>query len=180
MGAVNFHVKPARVALVSVAPAAPDFHARFDATARHYSYHILNRRAPPALDLGMAWHVAAPLDVAQMNLGAARLVGRHDFTSFRAAQCQARSPEKTLDRLEVVRDEDMVIVMAEARSFLHNQVRIMVGALKSVGDGKWTPDDVTGSHRGKTVSHQTLEHLDIDGIGRGVENVSGRSRLEKV
>jgi len=145
MGAVNYHVKPARVALVSVDLAAPEFHARFDAIARHYAYHIINRRAPLAIDKGQAWHVSTPLNVEQMNLGAARLLGRHDFTSFRAAQCQARSPEKTLDRLEVDRDGEQIIITAEARSFLHNQVRIMVGALKMVGEGKWTPDDVTAA-----------------------------------
>ncbi len=149
MGAVNFHVRPARVALLAVELAAPEFHARFDALARHYSYRIINRRAPLAVDHGSAWHVVAPLDVGQMNLAAARLVGRHDFTSFRAAQCQARSPEKTLDRLTVTRDGDQVIVRAQARSFLHNQVRIMVGALKQVGEGKWTPDDVTAALEAK-------------------------------
>lgn len=143
MGAINYHARPARVSIRSVELAAPDFHARFQAVSRHYRYRIINRRAPLALDRGFAWHVAAPLDVELMAEGAARLVGKHDFTSFRAARCQALSPVKTLTRLEVSRHGDEVNVVAQAPSFLHNQVRILVGALKLVGTGKWSPDDVT-------------------------------------
>jgi tRNA pseudouridine38-40 synthase len=145
MAAINFHVKPARVSVLSVEIAAPDFNARFDAVARHYRYRIINRKAPLAVDRGSAWHVAAPLDVDLMNDGARRFVGHHDFTSFRATRCQAKSPEKTLRRLEVVRDGEVVDIAAEALSFLHNQVRIMVGALKLVGEGKWSADDITAA-----------------------------------
>jgi tRNA pseudouridine38-40 synthase len=145
MGAINFHTKPARVSILSVDVAAPDFNARFDATARLYRYRIVNRKAPLALDRGFAWHVAAPLNAERMNDGAQRFVGHHDFTSFRAARCQAKSPEKTLKRLEVSREGEVIDIRAEARSFLHNQVRIMVGALKLVGEGKWSPDDITAA-----------------------------------
>ena len=140
--ALNFHLRPDAVAVVEAAEAAPGFHARFDATGRAYRYRILNRPAPPALDRGRVWHVPQPLDVAAMNAGARHLVGRHDFTTFRAAQCQARSPVKTLDRLEARRDGETIEIVAEARSFLHNQVRAMVGTLKAVGEGRWHPDEV--------------------------------------
>lgn len=148
--AVNFHLKPLPVA-VRAAELAPDgFHARFSAIGRRYLYRIVNRPARLALDAGRAWHVTAPLDVEAMRAAAARLLGRHDFSSFRAAACQAASPVKTLDRLEVLRrpgvlgDEEIAIEVA-ARSFLHNQVRIMAGTLKLVGEGKWTADDVAAA-----------------------------------
>jgi tRNA pseudouridine38-40 synthase len=140
--AVNFHLRPAPVSILSAERVADDFHARFDATWRAYRYRVLNRPAPPALDRNQVWHVAQPLDVAAMNAGAAHLIGLHDFTTFRAAQCQARSPVKTLSVLKVVRDGDVIDVIAEARSFLHHQVRAMVGTLKAVGEGRWRPDDV--------------------------------------
>jgi tRNA pseudouridine38-40 synthase len=140
--AVNFHLKPSAVAVLACAVAAPDFHARFSATARVYRYRILNRRARPALAAGRVWWVPAPLDHEAMGRAAARLIGRHDFTSFRAALCQARSPVKTLDRLDVARDGDEIRIEARARSFLHHQMRAMVGTLKLVGAGKWTENDV--------------------------------------
>ncbi|HTO80620.1 MAG TPA: tRNA pseudouridine(38-40) synthase TruA [Methylomirabilota bacterium] len=141
--ALNFHLKPAPVAVLTAEIAPPDFHARFSATARLYLYRIVNRRAPLAVERGRAWLVGAPLDAAAMHAAAQRLVGHHDFTSFRAALCQAASPMKTLDRLDVTRAGDEVRVDARARSFLHHQVRNMVGTLKLVGEGKWTADDVS-------------------------------------
>jgi tRNA pseudouridine38-40 synthase len=141
--ALNAHLRPELVSILSCEVVPDDFSARFSATKRHYLYRILNRRAPLALDKGQAWQVAIPLDAAAMNEAAKRLIGRHDFTTFRAAQCQAKSPEKTLDALSVERDGEEIILRASAQSFLHNQVRSMVGTLKLVGEGKWTADDVT-------------------------------------
>lgn len=140
--AVNFHLKPAPVAIVACSEAAADFDARFSATARHYVYRILNRRAGPVLDRNRVWWVSLPLDTAAMSEGARHLLGHHDFTTFRAAQCQASSPMRTLDRLDVTRDGDIIEVHASARSFLHHQVRSMVGSLKYVGEGKWRPRDM--------------------------------------
>ena len=117
--------------------AAPDFHARFSATARHYLYRIVCRRAPPALERGHVWHVVHDLDAEAMHLAAQALIGQHDFTTFRAAECQAKSPVKTLDMLDVRRAADEIHIEASARSFLHHQVRSMVGTLKLVGEGKW-------------------------------------------
>jgi tRNA pseudouridine38-40 synthase len=143
--ALNFHLKPAPVAVLAAEPAGPDFHARFDAIRRRYRYRIVNRRAPLALERGRAWLISVPLDAAAMQAAADRLVGRHDFTSFRASQCQAASPLKTLDRLTVSRSGAAVDIAAEARSFLHHQVRNMVGTLKLVGEGKWTERDVAAA-----------------------------------
>jgi tRNA pseudouridine38-40 synthase len=143
--ALNFHLKPAPVSVLAAAPAAPDFHARFSAIRRRYRYRIVNRRAPLALERGRAWLVSAPLDAAAMQDAAARLVGRHDFTSFRATQCQAASPVKTLERLTVTRRGEAIEVAAAARSFLHHQVRNMVGTLRLVGEGRWTADDVAAA-----------------------------------
>ncbi len=144
-GAANFFVRPWRVSVVDVQLVDDDFHARFSAVGRRYLYRILNRRAPPALDAGQVWHIGIPLDVDAMAAAAARLVGHHDFTSFRATECQARSPTKTLDQLEVHRVGDEIRIVTAARSFLHHQVRNMVGTLKLVGLGKWTPDDVSAA-----------------------------------
>jgi len=140
--ALNFHLKPNPVAVIEAAVAAPDFHARFSAKGRSYLYRIVNRRAPLALERGHAWHIPYPLDAAAMHEAAQGLIGKHDFSSFRAADCQAESPVKTLDVLEVTRVGDEIRVCAEARSFLHSQVRILVGTLKQVGDGRWTAGDV--------------------------------------
>jgi len=141
--AVNFHLKPAPVAVLAAEPAAADFHARFSAVGRAYLYRIANRRAPLALDRGRAWWVPVPLDAEAMREAARRLLGRHDFSAFRAAECQADSALKTLDVIEVARDGGEIRVAARARSFLHHQVRNMVGTLKRVGEGKWTADDMT-------------------------------------
>ncbi len=137
--ALNFHTKPHPVAIVECAVAPPDFEARFSAKARHYEYRILNRRARPALERGYAWHVPKALDADAMHAAAQLILGHHDFTTFRAAECQAKSPERTLDRLDVSRQAEMIVVTAKARSFLHSQVRSMVGSLKLVGEGRWSP-----------------------------------------
>ena len=139
---LNALVRPHPVAVLSVEPVAEDWHARFSCIGRRYLYRILNRRAPPALDRGRVWHVAVPLDEEAMREGAAMLVGRHDFTTFRSAQCQSDSPVKTLDRLDVTREGDEMRVEAAARSFLHHQVRSMVGCLALVGRGQWEPADM--------------------------------------
>jgi len=140
--AVNFHVKPHAVAVLAAEVVGEDFHARFSARERAYRYRIVNRRAPLALEAGRAWLVQTPLDLEAMRSAAAELIGRHDFTSFRAAECQAKSPVKSLDVLSLAREGPLVTLEARARSFLHHQVRNMVGTLKLVGEGKWTPDDV--------------------------------------
>jgi tRNA pseudouridine38-40 synthase len=143
--ALNAHLRPHPVAVLSADIVADDFHARFDATARHYLYRVVNRRAPLTLDAGKAWQVQAALDVEAMHAAAQRLVGHHDFTTFRAAECQAKSPVKTLDRLDVSRAGEEISVRASARSFLHHQVRSMVGTLKLVGMGKMTAGDVAAA-----------------------------------
>lgn len=140
--AINFHLKPAPVAVRVADRVADDFHARFSAKERAYLYRIVNRRAPLALDRQRAWWVPTPLDAEAMHAAAQVLVGRHDFSSFRASLCQAKSPVKTLDVLDVTRDGEELRIEARARSFLHHQVRNMVGTLKLVGEGKWTADDV--------------------------------------
>ncbi|ADH91146.1 tRNA pseudouridine synthase A [Ancylobacter novellus DSM 506] len=152
--ALNAHLRPHPIAVLSAERAADDFHARFSATGRRYVYRIIARRPDLALERNRAWRVLRPLDVAGMAEGAARLVGRHDFTTFRAVGCQAASPLKTLDRLEVeevaLEGPGMEIrVHAAARSFLHHQVRSMVGTLVKVGEGAWTPDDVTAALEAK-------------------------------
>jgi tRNA pseudouridine38-40 synthase len=135
--AINAHLRPHPVSVLAVAIAASDFHARFKAVRRSYLYRIANRPAPLALERGKAWWIPVALDHRAMHEAAQALVGKHDFTTFRAAECQAQSPVKTLERIEVGREGDMIEVTVEARSFLHHQVRSMVGSLKLVGDGKW-------------------------------------------
>jgi len=139
--ALNFHTKPHPVAIVEAAVVPDTFEARFSAVGRHYEYRILNRRGRPALDDFRVWHCPMALDVDAMHAAAQLILGKHDFTTFRSAECQAKSPEKTLDRLDVSREGEMIVVRASARSFLHSQVRSMVGSLKLVGEGKWTPRD---------------------------------------
>jgi len=135
--ALNFHMKPHLVVVRDAAPAPEGWNARFSAIGRAYCYRILNRAARPALLAGRAWHVHVPLDAAAMQAAANSLLGGHDFSSFRAAACQAKSPLRTLDRLQVTRDGEVMKIIAEARSFLHHQVRNMVGTLKLVGEGRW-------------------------------------------
>jgi tRNA pseudouridine38-40 synthase len=140
--ALNAHLRPHPVAVLEAEVAADDFHARFQATARHYRYLIVNRRSPLTFDAGLAWQVQVALDANAMHEAAQQLVGPHDFTTFRAAECQAKSPVKTLDVLNVAREGEEIVVEASARSFLHHQVRSMVGTLKMVGAGKWSVRDV--------------------------------------
>jgi tRNA pseudouridine38-40 synthase len=139
---LNALVRPLPISVLEVAEVADDWHARFSCVGRRYLYRILARRAPPALDAGRVWHIAVPLDAEAMQEGAAHLIGRHDFTTFRSAQCQSGSPVKTLDRLEVSRSGEEMHVTAAARSFLHHQVRSMVGCLAMVGRGQWQPGDM--------------------------------------
>jgi tRNA pseudouridine38-40 synthase len=143
--AINFHLRPQPVAVLSAEQVAADFDARFSAKKRHYLYRIVNRRADLTLDHNRAWRVPRPLDAAAMHEAAQLLIGRHDFTTFRAAECPAKSQVETLDRLDVTRDGDEVRVGASARSFLHHQVRSMVGSLIHVGDGKWRAADLANA-----------------------------------
>ncbi len=140
--AINALLRPDPVAVLRCEVVGDDWHARFSCVARHYRYRIVNRRADLTWERGLAWRVPRPLDVEAMRAGAARLLGRHDFTTFRSAHCQANSPLRTLDRLDVAREGDAVEVFASARSFLHHQVRSMVGCLALVGQVRWSPNDM--------------------------------------
>jgi tRNA pseudouridine38-40 synthase len=140
--ALNALLRPEPVAVLRCEKVADDFNARFSATARHYLYRIIDRRAPLALERNRAWSVYRTLDAKAMHDAAQVLLGHHDFTTFRSSDCQAASPEKTLDRLTVSRHGEIIRVEASARSFLHNQVRSMVGSLKLVGEGRWTGVDL--------------------------------------
>jgi len=143
--AINAHLRPHPIAVLTAERVGENFDARFSATRRHYLFRIVNRRANLALEQNRAWRIARPLDDTAMHAAAQKLVGRHDFTTFRAAECQAKSPIKTLDRLDVVRNGEEVRVLAMARSFLHHQVRSMVGSLVHVGEGKWSGDDLAAA-----------------------------------
>ncbi|QNA83860.1 tRNA pseudouridine(38-40) synthase TruA [Sphingomonas sp. So64.6b] len=145
MEALNAKLRPDPVAIIACEIVPDDWHARFSCLARHYEYRVVTRRAPLTVELGLAWRVPVELDAAAMADGAARLVGRHDFTTFRSAHCQADSPVRTLDRLDVAREGERIVVRASARSFLHHQVRSMVGCLALVGQGKWTPGDMSAA-----------------------------------
>lgn len=142
MGAINAQIRPAPISVLACEPVPDDWHARFSCIGRSYEYHIMNRRAPLTWDKGLCWQVSKPLDVDAMQKAAQILVGQHDFTTFRSAHCQSKSAVKTLDLLRVSRHDQEVIVEAAARSFLHHQVRSMVGCLVLVGKGKWTADDM--------------------------------------
>ncbi len=143
--ATNYHLRPNPIAVTHCRRAADDFDARFTATARHYLYRILRRRAPPILEKHRVWQVPVTLDTKRMQAAAELLVGRYDFTTFRAAHCQAKSPIRTLDRLEVETDGQEIRISASARAFLHNQVRSMVGCLKAVGEGRWSLEDFSAA-----------------------------------
>jgi tRNA pseudouridine38-40 synthase len=143
--ALNAHLRPHPVAILSAEKVADGFDARFSAKQRHYFYRIVNRRPDLTLDRLRAWRVPRRLDADAMHAAAQRLIGRHDFTTFRSTECQAKSAEKTLDRLDVMRAADEVHIRTSARSFLHNQVRSMVGSLALVGDGKWSADDLAAA-----------------------------------
>ncbi|MEK9211461.1 tRNA pseudouridine(38-40) synthase TruA [Sphingomonas sp. 2378] len=142
MEAINARARPAPVAVLNCVEVADDWHARFSCIRRSYEYRIVNRRAPLTFEAGLAWQVPQPLDEAAMAQAAVHLVGRHDFTTFRSVHCQADSPVRTLDLLSVERDGARLYIRAAARSFLHHQVRSMVGCLALVGMGRWSPDDV--------------------------------------
>ncbi len=141
-GAINYHIKPHPVAILAVEKVSQEFSARFSAEKRHYVYKICNRRAPLTFDRGLKWHVKTPLDVEGMHSAAQVLVGRHDFTTFRHVNCQAKDPVKTMDYLSVERQGDEVHLCAGARSFLHHQIRSITGTLKLVGEGKWSKADL--------------------------------------
>ena len=142
MEALNAKLRPHPVAILACEVVPDDWHARFSCVARHYEYRLMLRRAPLTWERGLAWRIPQPLDLAAMQAGAKHLVGRHDFTTFRSAHCQADSPLRTLDRLDVTGDDHRISVFASARSFLHHQVRSMVGCLALVGQSKWSPDDI--------------------------------------
>ena len=175
--AVNAHLKlnGDAVSILSAAQAPESFDARFSATGRHYLYRILNRRPPPALEAGKVWWVPKPLDAEAMHAAAQPLLGRHDFTTFRSAQCQANSPLRTLDRLDVARCGDIIEIRASARSFLHNQVRSMVGSLKRVGEGGLARGRREGSAR-RARPRCLCGHRPA---GRAVPRRRGLSRLNE-
>jgi tRNA pseudouridine38-40 synthase len=143
--ALNAYLRPNPIAVLAAEEVADDFEARFSATKRHYLYRIVNRRADLAVDFGRAWRVARPLDSDAMHAAAQLLVGRHDFTTFRDTECQAKSPVRTLDALDVARDGDDIAITTSARSFLHSQVRSMVGSLMWVGEGRWQPSNLAAA-----------------------------------
>ena len=143
--ALNYHLRAHRIVIISSSSVGDDFEARFSATMRHYEYLILNRRAPAAVEHGLMWHVPVLLDEKVMQDAAQKTVGKHDFTTFRATECQAKSPVKTIDRFDVRREGERLVVEVSARSFLHHQVRSLVGSLKLVGEGKWSIDDYEGA-----------------------------------
>jgi tRNA pseudouridine38-40 synthase len=145
MEALNAHLRPAPVAILDCVAVPEEWHARFSCLGRRYEYRIVNRRAPLTFETGLAWRIARPLDAEAMQAAAQRLTGKHDFTTFRSAHCQSASPVKTLDRLNVVRTGDRLTIHAAARSFLHHQVRSMVGCLALVGLGQWSPDDISAA-----------------------------------
>jgi tRNA pseudouridine38-40 synthase len=143
--AITAHLRPRPVAVLAAEQVPDTFDARFSAAKRYYRYRIINRRADLALERGRAWRLPRPLDDVAMHEAAQRLVGRHDFTTFRHVDCQAKSPVKTLDQLDVTRAGEEVRIVASARSFLHTQVRSMVGALAFVGEGRWNADDLSAA-----------------------------------
>src|SRR3954454_24547414 len=142
---LNAHLRPHPIGVLDAEIVPETFEARFSAIKRHYLYRIVNRRANLAVDAGHVWRVPSPLDAEAMHAAAQRLLGKHDFTTFRDTECQARSPEKTLDQLDVLRDGREIIILTSARSFLHSQVRSMVGSLMWVGEGRWTADDLSAA-----------------------------------
>ncbi len=183
--ALNAHLRPLPVAVLEARLAAPGFHARFDAVRRRYRYVILNRRAPPALAAGRCWHVPVPLEAEHMHEAAQALVGRHDFTSYRSSECQAPSPVKTLDLVHVARRGERVEIRLAARSFLHHQVRNIVGTLRLVGEGK-----ADAGHAGRVLAARDrgaagqtapaaglcLEGVDYDGPAPPIPSATATSR----
>lgn len=149
---MNAHIRPHPVGVLSADIVPDDFEARFSAIKRHYVYRITNRRANLAVDAGRVWRVPQRLDVAAMSEAAKRLLGRHDFTTFRDTECQAKSPVRTLDQLDVTQDGEAITIRTSARSFLHSQVRSMVGSLVWVGNGRWSADDLANALAAKDRS----------------------------
>jgi tRNA pseudouridine38-40 synthase len=149
MSGVNAKLRPQPIAVIAAENVPNDWHARFSCTGRRYVYHIINRTAPLTLDQGRAWRIGQPLDADAMHVAAQHLVGSHDFTTFRSAHCQSASPLKSLDQLDIERDGDLILVHAAARSFLHHQVRSMVGCLALVGRGRWSADDLKAALEAK-------------------------------
>lgn len=147
--AVNQYLANERISVLSAEKIGQDFHARFSATSRHYVYKMLNRRAPPVFERGFVWHLKRKIDAAAMDRAAKLLTGRHDFSTFRDAECQAESPIRNLDRFDVVRDGEMVLFHLSARAFLHRQVRSMVGTLEQVGSGRWSEHDLVRALQAK-------------------------------
>lgn len=167
--AINAHLRPHPVAVLSAEAVDDTFEARFGAIRRAYRYDIVNRRAPLTVDAGLAWHVHVPLDAAAMQAGAQHLVGKHDFTTFRAAQCQAKSPVRTVDVVTVARDGETIKIEVVARSFLHSQVRAFAGSLKLVGEGRWPPEEIAAAlaardraHCGPTAPPDGLYLMQVD------------------
>ncbi len=149
LGALNAGLRPNAVAILDCAVVDAEFHARFSCVARHYEYRIVNRRAPLTFETGLAWRIAPALDTDAMHAAAQALLGHHDFTTFRSVHCQAATPMRTLDRLDVAREGDLITVQASARSFLHHQVRSMVGCLSLVGRGRWSAADLKAALEAK-------------------------------
>ena len=147
--ALNFHVKPHRISVLAAEQVDEEFHARFSATERAYLYRILNRRGPAAIERGRVWEIRPELDWKAMRDAAQVLLGRHDFTTFRASECQADSPIRTMDMIDIWKDGEEIRINVRARSFLHHQVRNIVGTLRLVGDGKWTRDDLKAALEAK-------------------------------
>lgn len=139
---LNFHLKPAPVAVLEAAETDADFHARFSAVSRHYLYKMIARRSPLTVDRGRAWRITKPLDTAAMHAAGQVLIGTHDFTTFRSAHCQAQSPVKSIDVVSVTEIDGVIALKVSARSFLHNQVRSIAGSLKMVGEGAWSVEDM--------------------------------------
>ena len=179
MQALNFHMRPNPVAVLAAEQVADDFHARFSATRRYYRYDIIARRAPLALQAGLAWRVALDLDIDAMQCAAAALVGNHDFTTFRSAQCQAASPVKTLDDVQIRRDGEMIHCYLHARSFLHNQVRSLVGTLERVGAGRWPVERVgqalAAANRAECGPVAPPDGLYLTGVDYPAEGCAGNS-----
>ncbi len=169
MEALNARLRPEPIAVLACEAKPDDWHARFSCIGRRYLYRIRNRRAPLTLERGRAWHVARSLDADAMHRAAQALVGRHDFTTFRSAHCQAESPVKTLDRLAVRREDDAVLIEAEARSFLHHQVRSMVGTLALVGLGQWREEQVA-----EALAARDRAALGLNAPAEGLYFVSAR------
>lgn len=153
VGGLNYHLDQSGISILSVEPVDHSFHARFSAIGRRYVYRIINRRAPLTFEEGRAWHVIKPLDVEKMRQGAALLIGTHDFSTFRSTECQAKNPVRTLDEIHIQSREDqqpgLIEIHVKSRAFLHNQVRIIVGTLTLVGQGKWTLEDLQAALEAK-------------------------------